>query len=199
MQLTATIGWLPRAVQAPIAVVMRPDRKERATRWLEVEATGPGGTSGRIWLPRGGRQALTVPGHGDLLVSFQQSMLDLRQQRGFAVRLDRFTEGKDPGGAMSASYASQVTVLPTDKPSYTATVSMNEPLMVEGVTLYQTQFYPEVGEDGEPTGRQISVFTAAEDPGRTLKYLGSTVLVAGILILWWLRPRSPKAASGAVP
>ena len=191
MEMSAGITWIPRAEQTPTVLEMRPDKKNHAVRWLECEAVGPAGRI-RAWLPRGGRQALSVPGYGELLISFQKAQLDLRKERGFAVRLDRFIEGKDPGGMMSASYASEVTVLEKDKPPYQATVSMNEPLHVGGVTLYQTQFFPETGEDGRPTGRQVSVFTAAEDPGRTLKYLGSVVLVLGMLILWWLRPKATR-------
>jgi cytochrome c biogenesis protein ResB len=93
---------------------------------------------------------------------------------------------------MSASYASDVTVLPTTGEPWKAHISMNQPLHVNGVTLYQTQFMPETDDQGRPTGRHISVFTAAEDPGRFLKYLGGYVLVGGILLLYLSRPRPAR-------
>jgi hypothetical protein len=144
-------------------------------------------------MPRGSRQPVDLPGFGEVLLAYRQATFDLKQERGFAIRLDRFHEGKDPGGMMSASYASDVTVLPASGEPYSAHVSMNEPLQVGSVALYQTQFMPEVDEQGAPTGRHISVFTAAEDPGRFLKYLGGTVLVAGMLLLYLWRPRSRQS------
>jgi hypothetical protein len=45
----------------------------------------------------------------------------------------------------------------------------------------------EFDEQGNATGRQVSIFTVAKDPGRILKYLGSLVLIAGILVMYLMR------------
>ncbi len=188
MVMTADLTYLPQAAPGPEPMTMRPERKDRATRWIEVEVAKDG-KSVRKWLSREARHPVTLDGYGTVLLAYRQARLDLKQQYGFAIRLDRFDEGKDPGGMMSASYASDVTVLPTAGEPWKAHISMNQPLHVNGVTLYQTQFMPETDDQGRPTGRHISVFTAAEDPGRFLKYLGGYVLVGGILLLYLSRPR----------
>jgi hypothetical protein len=64
---------------------------------------------------------------------------------------------------------------------------MNEPLHRNGVTLYQTAFFPATDDHGQPTGKDVSVLTVATDRGRTLKYLGSLMLVAGILVMYLMR------------
>ena len=192
MAMTADLTYLECAAPGPEPVTMRPERKDRATRWVEVEVA-KGDKSVRVWMAREARQAVTLAGYGTVLLAFRQARLDLKQQRGFAIRLDRFDEGKDPGGMMSASYASDVTVIPKEGTPWQAHISMNQPLQVGSVTLYQTQFMPETDEHGHPTGRSISIFTAAEDPGRFLKYLGGYVLVAGILLLYLWRPKKVKS------
>ncbi len=72
-----------------------------------------------------------------------------------------------------------------------ATITMNQPLEVGGVTVYQTSFEPERDKNDQPTGRQISVFTVAQDRGRWAKYLGSVLLVSGILLMYLMRRRAP--------
>jgi hypothetical protein len=51
------------------------------------------------------------------------------------------------------------------------------------VALYQTA-RTKLGD-----GRFVSFFTAATDPGRLLKYLGSAILVAGIVTMYVMRMR----------
>jgi hypothetical protein len=55
--------------------------------------------------------------------------------------------------------------------------------------VYQSSFIPERDEHGQQIpGRYLaSVFTVATAPGRILKYLGSAVLVAGMIILYVMR------------
>jgi len=70
-----------------------------------------------------------------------------------------------------------------------ALITMNQPLTLGGATLYQTSFFPETDDNGQPTGRQVSVFTVAADPGRWCKYIGSGLLVGGILLMYLMRSR----------
>jgi hypothetical protein len=192
MAVGLDLRWLPQSRPGPEPVAMDPARKDRALRWVEF-AVRCGGQERRAWLPRGERAALTVGGM-QVLLHYDRGRLDLRRDRGFAVRLERFDEGRDPGGMRSASYASEVTVL-ADGGESRARITMNEPLRVGSVTLYQTAFRPEAGPDGAPTGRQMSIFTVAEDRGRWLKYGGSALIVLGMMLLWWWRPRRPAAAA----
>jgi hypothetical protein len=186
MDLQLTVRHLPQAVPGPLPLVMRADRKERATRWLELEVAH-GNAVARRWFARGERASVTVPGYGDVQIGYHKAIYDLQERHGFSVTLDRFTAGRDPGGSGNATYASEVTLTRTGAPAEPHVVTMNEPLHYDGVTLYQTQYFPETDDQGQPTGRDVSVFTVAEDRGRILKYLGSLVLVAGILIMYLMR------------
>lgn len=192
MTLRLGVRHLPQAVRMPEALAMRADKKDRATRWLELEVAH-GGAAVRRWFARGDRAAVDVPGFGPVQLSYAKALYDLKERNGFAVVLDRFTAGKDPGGAGNATFASDVTVVTKDGTRTPALVTMNEPLHHDGVTLYQTAFFPETDDHGAPTGKDVSVFTVATDRGRILKYLGSIVLVAGILVLYLYRPK-PRGA-----
>ncbi len=90
-----------------------------------------------------------------------------------------------------ASLAQGAPAAPPAVADPTATITMNQPLAVGGVTIYQISFQPEMDKDGRPTGRQISVFTVAQDRGRWAKYLGSVLLVTGILLMYFMRRRIP--------
>lgn len=188
MRLSAEIDWLPAAETSPEPVAMMPGKQDRAYRWARFRFSDGTATSER-WMQRGEMSAVEL-GDRRLFASFRRAVYDLRERNGFAVRLERFDEGKDPGGVRSASFSSEVTVLPAGEDPYPALITMNEPLHHGGVTLYQTAFRPEVDEQGRPTGRQVSIFTAATDPGRIPKYLGSLLLVCGIAMLYLMRRTS---------
>jgi hypothetical protein len=185
MQLRATVDWLPHAQPAPEPVSMLPGKQDRAMRWAHIRLSD-GTTSTERWFHRDEVAAVDL-GAKTLFVSYRRAVYDLREQHGFAIRLERFDEGKDPGGMRSASFSSEVSVLPASGDPIPALITMNEPLHHAGVTLYQTAFRPETDGKGQPTGRQVSVFTAATDPGRIPKYLGSLLLVGGIIMLFLMR------------
>lgn len=188
MQLRASVDWLPRAKSSPEAVAMQAGKQDRAQRWAQVRFSDGQATTER-WLKRDEVVPVELGGR-TVFVSYRRAVYDLRERHGFAVRLERFDEGKDPGGMRSASFSSEVTVLPAGADPYAATITMNEPLHHAGVTLYQTAFRPEVDGEGRPTGKQVSILTAATDPGRVAKYLGSLLLVAGIIMLYLMRRSS---------
>lgn len=189
MQLRAAIDWLPRAQPSPEAVAMQPGKQDRAQRWARFRFSD-GSTTVERWLKRDDVTAVEL-GKRTLFVSYRRAVYDLRERHGFAVRLERFDEGKDPGGMRSASFSSQVSILPAGGDPIPAMITMNEPLHHAGVTLYQTAFRPEVDAQGQPTGKQVSIFTAATDPGRIPKYLGSLLLVGGIIMLFLMRRTKP--------
>lgn len=188
MQLHARIDWLPSATPSPEAVTMQAGKQDRARRWARFRFSD-GTDSLERWFHRDEVAAVTL-GTRNLLASYRRGIYDLRERHGFAIRLERFEEGKDPGGLRSASFSSEVTVLPAGGAGIPALVTMNEPLHHGGVTLYQTAFRPEQDGKGRPTGRQVSIFTAATDPGRVAKYLGSLLVVAGIVLLYLMRRRT---------
>jgi hypothetical protein len=70
---------------------------------------------------------------------------------------------------------------------YATTVSMNEPLQHRDLTFYQASYEP-----GEPRPT-VSVFSVNRDPGRLTKYIGSILLVAGVIWLFVEKLRKAKA------
>ena len=190
MQLDAELAWLPSAVPRPRPVRMKPEQIDRADRWIEL-AVSAGGREVRQWLRRGSFAALTATDPEGRLVSIQahvrQSTYDLRERHGFAVRLDQHTAARDPGTERSAAFTSRITILPRTGPGRQLTTVMNEPAVHDGVMLFQTSSFQLSDEHGAPTGEEGMVFTAATDPGLILKYVGTCVLVAGILLLYILR------------
>lgn len=55
-------------------------------------------------------------------------------------------------------------------------IYMNEPLKYGGYTFYQSSYQI------QPNAPALSIFSVNKDPGRVLKYLGSLILCAGIII-----------------
>ena len=107
------------------------------------------------------------------------------QQMDFDLELVDFEVGRYQGTTRAATYASDVRVVEGDTKSDVINISMNEPLYHKGFTFYQSSFSED--EFGKPT---TSVFSVNRDPGRPWKYLGSILIVAGCIWLFYFnRPR----------
>ena len=196
MQGIAQVTFLAHARATPQPIVVAGQNAERATRWLEIEAQR-GAARGRAWVARSdggsGSARIALDDGSAVLVRYDPEIYDLIARNGFSVRLERFIERRDPGGTKVAGYESEVVILPVDGQPVSRRISMNEPLTWNGVTLYQSSFEPERDSQGMqiPGRYQASVFTAATDPGRWCKYLGSLILVAGMVLMYILNRRLP--------
>lgn len=138
---------------------------------------GKGGKDSEVWLGQGESAVLQVGDRRVELGYFRKRVI-----LPFAVRLDRFTIDRYEGSMNPSSYSSQVTVIDgrqsaADQKS-AALISMNEPLKVEGFTLYQASY-----EEGMPRPT-VSIFSVNRDPGRPWKYIGSILLVMGSILLF---------------
>jgi len=60
---------------------------------------------------------------------------------------------------------------------------MNEPYEQNGYKVFQASF------DKTADGRDISVFSVAHDPGIGMKYVGSILLIVGIIIMFYFKPK----------
>lgn len=108
------------------------------------------------------------------LVVYANRRIDL----GFEMKLEKFEVGRYPGTMRAASYQSVVSV-----PGLPPTViSMNEPLKYNGLTFYQASFQQD--EMGKPVA---SILSVNYDPGRWIKYLGSLIMSAGVVLLFWFK------------
>lgn len=134
---------------------------------------GKGGLGSELWMGLGDTAVLDSGGMEiQLAYSPRQVMLP------FGLHLDRFHIGYDPGSMSPASYSSDVKVTDSGSNTRSATISMNEPLEYKGYTVYQASYIP-----AEP--RPVtSVFSVNQDPGRSLKYWGSILIVLGSVLLF---------------
>ncbi len=107
----------------------------------------------------------------------------------FGIKLERFILDRYPGSTQPSSFSSRVSVADSTLTDPQRLISMNEPLHHRGFTLYQSSY-----EEAMPRPT-VSVFSVNQDPGRGLKYLGSLVLVLGIIWFYWNKRTQPKKAA----
>ncbi len=96
----------------------------------------------------------------------------------FSIQLNKFEIERYQGTRKAAEYKSLVEV-PGEGQHL---ISMNEPLKIKGLLVYQASF--EEDARGEPTA---SVFSVNYDPGRWLKYFGSLLMSIGIILLFYFK------------
>ncbi len=148
--------------------------------YLKTEKTGQE-TSTPRWISYGDSAEVQLAGH-KLLVRYGPRYISLP----FALRLNQFDVGKYPGTQRAMAYTSDVQLLdPNKKLNKQISISMNEPLTHQNFTFYQASFQ-------ETENGPISVLSVGRDPGRTAKYLGSILLVLGIIIMYthkWMQKR----------
>ncbi len=112
-----------------------------------------------------------------------------RKDLGFSLKLNNFEVGFDPGTAQASSFASEVTLTDEakgikDRP---ITISMNQPLTHRQYTFYQSSYERLVDPRTErPTGEFQSVLQVGHDAGRTLKYVGSLLVVLGSFLQFYI-------------
>jgi hypothetical protein len=140
-----------------------------------------------MWLGLGDRATLSLKDR-EVGVAY----LPKRYILPYSLRLDRFSIFHYEGTRNPSSFESAVTVSDPENPEkplqeYATTVSMNEPLQHRDLTFYQASYEP-----GEPRPT-VSVFSVNRDPGRLTKYIGSILLVAGVIWLFVEKLRKAKA------
>ncbi|MBU6376551.1 MAG: cytochrome c biogenesis protein ResB [Bdellovibrionales bacterium] len=143
----------------------------------------PGVEQEFLWLGMGDRAVFELGGDR-INVTYGPKRVRLP----FSLRLNRFNLERYPGSLQPSSFASQVTVDSGAGQRLDHLISMNEPLEWRGFTFYQSSY-----EDAFPRPT-VSIFSVNKDPGRWVKYLGSLILVFGILHFYWDRSRTKKKA-----
>jgi hypothetical protein len=178
----AIVEYIPHAREAvsflPVDIDSSSGSAAEAAALVELMTDGE---SQQVWLKRDDVQYGAQPvytNQGPMILRFGYDRLPL----GYAIELEDFERRSNPGGMGDAAFASRVSVIdPTSSAEQQHTVSMNEPLAYGQYTLYQSGFQE------SHNGREVSVLTAAYDPGRTWKYLGSLMICGGILLMFTLR------------
>ena len=115
---------------------------------------------------------------GYFIVAYTHNRIGL----GLRLQLQKFAVQHYPGSQIPASYKSHVLV-----DGQPVEISMNQPFSKNGLTFYQASFQEDAL--GNPV---ISILSVNRDPGRFWKYLGSLVLVLGII--WLFAKRHPVLA-----
>jgi hypothetical protein len=178
--------WLPNAVEQTIPrsieyISGSGDNYLTAVHLVEgdskISPTNNDEASG-WWLFEGQGKLINIGGR-EVFIQFTRRRLSLP----FFIFLEKFNIGTDPGTTKAASYQSDVIVKDTQNGvEKKADISMNEPLKYGGYTFYQASYSM---EEGRPP---VSVFAVNFDPGRQIKYLGSIIMIAGILIMFYMNP-----------
>ena len=123
------------------------------------------------------RPGLADP-HHVLRVSYDTRSLQLP----FTVKLIDFAIGYDPGTGRPASYTSVVQLIDKEKGvDEQRIITMNAPMKHRGLKFYQSSYFQ------NPDGTMSSVFAVGRDPGYPLKAIGSTMIVLGIIVMFYMR------------
>lgn len=110
----------------------------------------------------------------------------------FAIRLDEFRlRTDDIGSNAPSSYESAVTVFFSNNAVSQHLIAMNQPLKIGDYTLYQSSYFP------SSNGNYGSILTVNADPGRSLKYAGSFLVVTGSLTHFLQRALEKKRKATA--
>ena len=127
-----------------------------------------------MWLERGDIKKVEDTEGKDVYIGYGYKTVSLP----FDVELKDFRVGFDPGTRTAATYESDVVVNGKDYK-----IAMNEPYEQNGYKVFQASF------DKTADGRDISVFSVAHDPGIGMKYVGSILLIVGIIIMFYFKPK----------
>lgn len=149
---------------------------------LDLEAR-QGGESQQLQLRWGEPKLLAMGGVTNEL-SYRMAALPLD----FSIELKKFAAPKYEGTAMPAAFESYVRV--TDLKSGEAIekkIWMNHPLNYHGYRISQSGYVE--GANGEPTRSTLQLL---RDPGSPLKWLGSILIMLGLVSAFYFNPHSVK-------
>ncbi len=172
MGITITVGSIQMnsASENIVTPIEPPFRSDLPPAALQVKLPG---NSPPFWLVEGEPKKISQNGH-DLEVYFGRRSLRLP----FSIGLEKFYKKDYPGTQTPISYESDIHV--NNLPGKIK-IAMNEPLKYQGFVLYQSSFELNPGQP------PASIFSVNQDPGRSIKYSGSLILVLGIVIFTLMR------------
>jgi len=162
----------PRRTLTPRTPPAKEARRQAAVL-LQVERAAA--KSEPTWVLWGERTGVAFGG-AQASLAFRPPELELP----FRVTLLRFNNESYPGSRMAATYESTVRIDDPELGSFETLVSMNHPLHHRGYIFFQSSFV-----EGRP---MISIFSVARAPGLPLVYSGTTLLAAGILWMFYVKP-----------
>ncbi len=152
---------------------------EGAAPALQIELSN-GQESQSLWLGQGVPEPVTWNGQSFTLMTDDKII-----PAGFQLTLKDFRLENYQGTSNPMSFESDVELMdPLQGVMKKTTISMNEPLSYKGFKIYQSGY--NVAGDGP----EVSIFSVGRDPGIWIKYLGTIVMVAGIILTFYTRKYS---------
>ncbi len=175
----------PRAAgRQEVAPETPPVKDERRIPALRVRLEGRGARSEAVWVRW--TDAVHLPfGGGDAVVLYRAPELHVP----FKVKLLDFKSDKYPGSSMAATYESFVRVDDPERGVSEHHISMNHPLHYRGYIFFQASFV-----EGEP---MMSIFSVARSPGLPMVYIGTTLIAAGIVWMFYVKPYLARRQAAA--
>lgn len=105
----------------------------------------------------------------------------------FSIRLDAFEIDTYPGTRRPAMFRSRVVVLDPATGERPAIIEMNRPLAHGGWSFFQSSYQIR-------DGREMSILSVSRDPGQLPVFVGYTLLVAGMIVVFSTRLAQHRAA-----
>lgn len=114
----------------------------------------------------------------------------------FEIRVDSFEIDHYPGTRRPAMFRSRVVVVEPDGGETPAVIEMNKPLRHGGYSFFQSSYQIQ-------GGREMTILSVSNDPGEAIVFLGYSLLVAGMIVVFatrliQYRKAELRAAAGAV-
>jgi len=156
----------------------------KRAEWATLLEFNKGEESEQLWFTQGDKKIFLLKES-----AFRISAGSLTQPLGFELSLKKFIVEYYQGTNKPAAFKSEVVMKDNSEGIYKEQlISMNEPLIYNGLRVYQSGY--QLGKGDEPT---ISIFTVSRDPGIPIKYAGSIILIIGITTIFFIRKFSnPK-------
>lgn len=153
-----------------------------------VATVRKGEESEDVWLRWGTPQTLHLGGE-HLTVAYGYKTVPL----GFTIRCEEFTAGKYEGTQTPSSFTSEVVIEdPKRGITQKAKIWMNHPFTYNGFKLSQASYRERI--NGEP---DQTFLQALKDPGWPLKAVGSTLIVIGIITMFYIKPFLTKKSKSS--
>ncbi|MEO8054721.1 MAG: cytochrome c biogenesis protein CcsA, partial [Acidobacteriota bacterium] len=109
----------------------------------------------------------------------------------FAIRLDAFELDTYPGTGMPMQYRSRVRVVAGSSET-PGIIEMNKPLSHGGYSFFQSSYRIE-------EGRRATILSVSHDPGQPIVFVGYTLLVAGMIVVFATRLIQFRMAAAQPP
>jgi hypothetical protein len=158
---------------------------DQAMRAIRIAVDVDGQRTER-WLARGSEPVMLQAAGETVVVSYGFESIPIP----FQLNLKSAEQRNDPGSNNPANWTSVVSVGGDQNSTIDHTITMNEPLTVDGLTFYQAGF----DQIDLPEGTiPLSTLSVRRDPGTIPKYIGCGCIVGGILTMFYMKAYFQKS------